>query len=98
MKYKHTQRIKSANIDNKKLATEIGDLYYDSLSEFLVYLSKKLEQDYIADRKRGREELANCLLEASNSINEASKHIDKAWGICKPYVDRWLIDHGSNRK
>ena len=97
MQYKHTQTIKSCDISNKKLAQEIGDLYYDSLSDFLKELSKKLELDSIADANRGRKKLAKNLLQASKHINEASKNIDTAWDICKPYVEEFFKDKKSNR-
>jgi len=95
--FKHTQQIKSCDIDNKTLANEIGDLYYDSLSEFLQELSKKLELDSISDRNRGREKLANSLKSASIHILSASKEIDIAWNICKPYVDNFFKENKSNR-
>lgn len=95
--YKHTQTIKSANIDNKTLAVEVGDLYYDSLSEFLRELSVKLANDAKADSKRGREKLANSLKMASSHILEASKYIDTAWDICKPHVKEYFKTKKSNR-
>jgi len=98
MKYKHTQKIKSIDISNKELANEIGDLYYDSLSNFLKELSIKLKSDANADYNRGRKKLAKSLYEASNYINLASKEIDTAWDICKPYVDEFLAKNGSNRE
>ena len=98
MKYKHTQTIKSLDIDNKKLAQEIGDLYYDSLADFLKELANKLKEDATADQNRGRKKLATNLFNASNHIEQASKEIDTAWNICKPYVEEWLKENGSNKE
>lgn len=95
--FKHTQTLKSIDIDNKVLAEEIGDLYYDSLSEFLIALSRKLKQDGDADAQRGRKKLASHLHEASKHMAEASVHIDMAWDICTPHVEAWMAEHGSNR-
>ncbi len=97
MKYKHTQRIKSCDIDNKELAKEIGDLYYDSLEEFLVELARKIKSDAKADEARGRKKLAKALFDASLHIQEASQSIAKAWDISKPYVDAFFQDKKSNR-
>jgi hypothetical protein len=95
--FKHTQNIKSIEIDNETLAKEIGDLYYDSLAEFLTALSKKLALDGDADAARGRKKLASHLHEAAKHIAEASVHMDKAWDICAPFVKEWSDENGSNR-
>ena len=95
--FKHTQSIKSIEIDNETLAEEIGDLYYDSLSDFLAALSKKLKADGDADSARGRKRLASHLHEAAKHLEEASTHIDQAWQISAPHVEAWMAEHGSNR-
>jgi hypothetical protein len=96
--FKHTQTIKSMEIDNDTLAEEIGDLYYDSLAVFFTALSKKLENDAAADAARGRKKLASHLHESSKHIAKASVHMDKAWDICAPYVKEWSNENGSNRE
>ena len=85
MKNKH---IIKSNTENKDLAEEIGDLYYDSLADFLKELSKKLEKDSIADMNRGRDKLANNLNQASKKILDASKEINEAWDICEPFMKK----------
>lgn len=92
--YKHTKNIKGIDLSNKELAIRVGDLYYDSLSDFLNDLSEKLNQDAILDKNRGREKLSNELFEASANIKKASKNIDIAWNICEPYVKKWFDDNG----
>ena len=87
---KHTNKIKSIDIENKDLANEVGDLYYDSLSEFLSHLAKKLETDGDADSKRNRKKLAYNLYMASKLISDASKHIDESWKISEPFVKEWI--------
>ena len=98
IKFKHTQMIKSINITNEKLAQEIGDLYYDSLNEFLLQLSLKLEKDANSDLKRERKKLSKELFEASDWIKKASKNIDNAWDISSPYVENWTSKYGTNRE
>jgi len=90
---KHTDKIKSLNIENKDLAEEIGDLYYDSLSEFLKELSLKLKMDSKADKGRGRVKLSKNLENASELILGASKEIDLAWDICKEPVRKFLEEN-----
>lgn len=75
---KHLTKPKNYNGTLQELANELGDLRYDSLSEFLEFLSKNLEKDSIADQKRNRIQLANHLKNASNSIKESSVSIKKA--------------------
>lgn len=83
---RHTKKIKSCDIGNEQLAEEIGDLYYDSLEEFLTFLSNKLEKDSITDSERERQILAFHLKQASILIEQASKHISAAWDISSPFV------------
>lgn len=83
---KHTKKITKYNGTHKELTTEIGDLYYDSLAELLDLLSDKIKNDGDADKQRGRVKLAHELHSCSDHLLEASKHIDKAWKICKPFM------------
>lgn len=83
------------DITNKDLAIKVGDLYYDSLVEFLDALSEKLYEDGIEDKNRGREKLSNSLFQASKDIKKASESINTAWNICEPYVKAW---HKKNDK
>jgi hypothetical protein len=83
---KHTCKVH--NIENSELAEKIGDLYYDSLSELLEKLSKKLEADGVADKNRGRSKLANSLFEASQHIQKAKESIDISWQISKPHCKK----------
>lgn len=72
---KHKKYLKKYEDDFEDIATELGDLRYDSLSIFLELLSKKLDKDSIADGERNRKKLSFELLEASKKIKEASKNI-----------------------
>jgi hypothetical protein len=92
--YKHTKTVKGIDLDNKELGVRVGDLYYDSLVEFLEALSQKLYEDGIADKNRGREKLSNSLFQASKDIRKASESIDTAWDICEPYVKAWHDKNG----
>ena len=94
---KHTNNIKSCNISNEELAKEIGDLYYDNLSEFLEALADKLEKDSLADNKRGRKKLATSLMNASINIRQSVEDIDYAWKVSKPEVEKWFEDNGGHR-
>ncbi len=84
---KHKKYLDNYKEGFEKLSIELGDLRYDSLSEFLNLLSKKLDKDSLADKDRNREKLSYELLEASKRLKEASENTDKAWIICKPYMN-----------
>jgi NurA-like 5'-3' nuclease len=83
----HTNTITKYNGTLEELVENIGDLYYDSLSEFLQLLSQKLEKDSIKDRERNRIKLANCLKSASENIKISASNINDAWKICKPFIN-----------
>jgi len=76
------------NKDLGKLADELGDLKYDTLSDFLYYLSLKLENDFKKDKDKNRIKLSERLLNSSNYLLEASKEISLAYDICKPYMKK----------
>lgn len=85
---KHAIKIESYDGNLEKLANELGGLRYDALSNFLEYLSKKLEKESLADEGRNRNQLANHLKNASVSTKESAKSIKKAWKICKPFMEK----------
>jgi len=91
---KHTETVKGIELENDALAERIGDLYYDSLADFLTELSLKLHRDGLADGKRGRVKLANELEQSAIHLAEAAKHIAVAWDICVPHVKQWKAEHG----
>lgn len=73
--------------DLESLADAIEELRYDKLSEFLGYLSEALYQRSIKDNRSGKPQLVMRLQRAGGSITGAKLNIDKAWEICKPYMD-----------
>ena len=72
---KHTDTIKWSDISNENLAQWIWNLYLEQLWDFLSQLSKKLEEDWLADEWRWRTKLANELFESSKAIWEASNMV-----------------------
>lgn len=85
---KHTDTVTNYPGNNEELVEALGNLYYDSLADFLRQLSEKMQKDGEADSDRGRPKLAAELLACSQHLQVAAKHIDAAWIICKPYVDK----------
>ena len=83
---KHKNWIKGYENDFEKLATEVGDLKYDALGNFLSLLSKKIAEDATKDRERGRNKLGKNLESCANNLKESSKNIQNAWVICEPYM------------
>lgn len=70
---KHSSDIKWVDITKKELILWIWNLTDDSLRDFLICISKKINTDWIADESKWRKKLANELLEASKLIENASK-------------------------
>jgi hypothetical protein len=72
--------------DMKKLAAIVGNLHYETLTEFLYHLSQKINYDGEKDYESGREKLASALQYLSMSIFESSLRSNIVWQICKPYM------------
>ncbi|RMG72562.1 MAG: hypothetical protein D6722_05210 [Bacteroidetes bacterium] len=68
------------------LAEEIGDLRYDTLSEFLALLASKIQRDGDKDASRSRVKLASHLHECARHLRASKDAIDRAWVICEPYT------------
>lgn len=83
---KHTEKVSNFVGNNRQLAEEMGDLYYDSLAELLWKLGEKLERDASSDHRRGRMKLTAELAAAADHLYAAAENIAAAWLICKPYV------------
>ena len=77
----HKENIEKYDGSMKELVEDIGNLKYDSLSDFLKMLSEKLERDSVEDADRLRYKL-------SLQLKEASHHIGEAWEISKPYMQK----------
>jgi hypothetical protein len=86
---KHTKQVVNFAGSHEQLATEIGDLYYDSLADLLRKLSDKIETDAQADHGRGRPRLAGELAACAGKLAQSATHIDTAWDICEPQVKSW---------
>ena len=82
---KHKKEIAGIS-DMKVFAEEVGDLHYETLTQFLYYLSKKIGEDANKDYSGGRDKLAGALQDAEASVFESSLRIEKAWQISKPFM------------
>ena len=83
---KHTTHVKNYAGPHEQLAEEIGDLFYDSLADFLRLLAAKADRDSHKDEVRGRQKLAAELQACADHLNQSALHIDAAWKICEPHV------------
>ena len=83
---KHTRTVNLYQGTQEQLAEDLGDLYYDTLADFLDLLSKKMARDATADLGRGRPKLAAELDACAQHLDAAAGHIQAAWGICAPHV------------
>ena len=69
------------------MAKSVENLRYDALAEFLGNLGNLLYARSLRDNRAGKKQLARALAKADNNITDAQLDIDKAWKICKPYMD-----------
>jgi hypothetical protein len=83
---KHKSWLKNYEADFERLATEMGDLRYDTLSEFLNLLAQKIALDGEKDAARGRKKLAQNLAATAQSLAESAKFVHRAWQICEPFM------------
>ncbi len=63
----------------EQLATDLGNLRYDALAEFLRLLGDKIYLDSTKDLERDRRKLAI-------ELYHAGAHIKEAWHISKPFM------------
>lgn len=82
----HETKIKKYQGTLSDLATNIGDLRYDTLSELLALLSQKIQKDGNKDQERGRIKLAKELHDCSKLLEQSKKAIDEAWRISEPFM------------
>lgn len=73
--------------DMKQLAEMIGDLHYETLTEFLNYLANKFARDAIRDTEGGRYSLATELHGASHNIHKTFGNIESAWKISSQFME-----------
>jgi len=97
VQFKHTCKVKGIGFELDELANRVGDLYYDDLALFLENLSKKLQEDAVADRGRGRKRLADSLENSASLINHSALEIQNSWKQCEIHTLRWMIDNGFNK-
>ena len=74
--------------DNKTLAEDIGNLRYDALQELFHELKLKFMRDSENDKKKKRPKLSDELLTISARMRNAERAAEKAWDICKPYMEK----------
>lgn len=83
----HDTKIKRYQGTLNELATDIGDLRYDALSDFLNLLRDKIKGDGDKDFERGRVNLAKQLHGCADNLKQSKAKIDEAWRISKPFMD-----------
>lgn len=74
--------------DMKHLANDIGSLHYETLTQLLYHLSKKIDQDAEVDYKAGREKLAAALQYAGMSLFESALRMEKVFKVCEPFMSK----------
>lgn len=82
----HHENIQKYTGTLEDLATELGDLRYDALANFLHAFSKKIATDAAKDRSRKRIKLAKSLEQSAVYLEQSATEIEEAWRICKPFM------------
>jgi hypothetical protein len=70
----------------QQLASELSNLRYDVLVEFLQCLADEMYEQYVSDSKKGRKKLANSLLDCYSDLTHTAVDVKKAWEISKPFM------------
>jgi len=83
---KHPTEIKKYDGAMDDLVTDIGNLRYDKLEEFLYELADKFQDDADADYEAGRKKLSGRLYGASKKMFEAAKQMEEACEISKSHM------------
>ena len=84
---KHPRTVEGYEGTLESLALKISDLHYESLTEFLTHLSKKVKADSQKDKMAGKERLGYNLDYLSTNILWAASCSKEAAEICKPYME-----------
>lgn len=82
---KHPEEVEKYTGNLNELATDIGNLRYDKLADFLDALRAKLANDSEDDQNGKRYKLSAQLQEAAVSIESALTAIENAWEISRPF-------------
>lgn len=72
--------------DMEKLAEDIGDLHYETLSELFGHLARKLDKDSVNDATNGRIKLSHTLRDAATELHGVKMCISDTWDISKPFM------------
>lgn len=81
----HTKEVAGIS-DMKELAEMIGDLHYETLSEFIGALAEKISYDGHKDETNGKTKLSEQLYYVAGYLAKASIHSSWAWQISKPFI------------
>ena len=84
---KHKDRVVKYDGTLEELATDLGDLRYDTLSDLMALLSDKILADGVKDYVGGRPVLSGHLERTAMSLLTVKTHVDNAWDISKPFMN-----------
>lgn len=85
MMSKHPVRIKGYTGSLEELGRSLARLRYDKLIEVVTALQDELVLQAVADRSRGRRQLANELMRGAGSVLRALSFLEKAWHISEHF-------------
>ena len=70
----------------EELVSELGNLRYDNLVDFLNKMGDDLMRQAARDREKGRVQLVSQLEAAAQKLYEARDKMQCAWKISEPYM------------
>ena len=82
---KHEKQVLGES-DMKVLATAIGNLHYETLTELLTEMRHKIFEDGRNDFLNGRTKLSGFLFDAASGLSQAAQSMEQAWLISKPFM------------
>jgi hypothetical protein len=84
--YNHPVELEKYQGTIRQLASELGNLRYDVLVEFIDCLTDEIYGQADADKQKGRKKLAQALRAAAYNLSLSKKELEEAWKISEPFM------------
>lgn len=85
-KKRHPTTVEGFNGTIEELARRVCRMRYDKVADFFREVASELDRQKLADRKRGRPQLANALFHTSSEASTLEERFRQIFDLCKPYM------------